>query len=252
MARLCASRAALFAQCFKKNRTAARLGGCSEWHPAFGTASQRGQDALTTAGRMPAVHLFSYFNFVTNRRKFMSNNLYEIPVRRIDGEETTLNNYRDKVLLIVNVASKCGLTPQYSALEKLYEDHRADGLEVLGFPANNFLGQEPGTNEEIKEFCTSEYNVQFPLFSKISVKGDDQHPLYQYLTETKSDTDVNDGGLEENLKGYGHNRSTPGEVLWNFEKFLVGKNGAVVARFAPDVTPDDERLTTKIKEELAK
>lgn len=182
----------------------------------------------------------------------MANELYEIPVKTIDGQETNLGEYKDKVLLVVNVASKCGLTPQYEGLENLYENYREKGLEVLGFPANNFMGQEPGTEEEIKDFCGTNYNVQFPLFSKISVKGGDQHQLYHYLTETKPETDVNDGGLEEKLKGYGSVRSEPSEVLWNFEKFLIGKNGEIAARFAPDVTPDDERLTAKVEEELAK
>ncbi|HVE59648.1 MAG TPA: glutathione peroxidase [Pyrinomonadaceae bacterium] len=182
----------------------------------------------------------------------MANEIYEIPVKTIDGQETNLGEYKDKVLLLVNVASKCGLTPQYEGLENLYENYREKGFEVLGFPANNFMGQEPGTEEEIKDFCGTNYNVQFPLFSKISVKGGDQHQLYHYLTETKPDTDVNDGGLEEKLKGFGSVRSEPGEVLWNFEKFLIGKNGEIAARFAPDVTPDDERLTAKVEEELAK
>jgi glutathione peroxidase len=182
----------------------------------------------------------------------MANEIYEIPVKTIDGQETNLGEHKGKVLLVVNVASKCGLTPQYEGLEKLYENYRGRGLEILGFPANNFMGQEPGTEEEIKDFCDSNYNVQFPLFSKISVKGDDQHQLYHYLTETKPDTDVNDGGLEENLKGYGSTRSKPNEVLWNFEKFLIGKDGSIAARFAPDVTPDDERLVEKVEAELAK
>ena len=182
----------------------------------------------------------------------MANEIYEIPVRTIDGTEKNLGEYKDKVLLVVNVASKCGLTPQYEGLQKLYEDYRGKGFEVLGFPANNFMAQEPGTEEEIKDFCDTNYNVKFPLFSKISVKGDDQHQLYHYLTETKPETDVNDGGLEENLKGYGHNRSTTSEVLWNFEKFLIGKNGEITARFAPDVTAEDERLVAKVEEELGK
>jgi len=182
----------------------------------------------------------------------MANELYEIPVKTIEGQETTLGDYKDKVLLIVNVASKCGLTPQYEGLENLYENLRGKGFEILGFPANNFMGQEPGTEEEIREFCDTNYNVQFPLFSKISVKGDDQHQLYHYLTETKPDTDVNDGGLEERLKGYGSVRSKPNEVLWNFEKFLVGKNGEIAARFAPDVTPDDTRLVERVQAELEK
>jgi len=182
----------------------------------------------------------------------MANELYEIPVTKIDGAETNLSEYKDKVLLIVNVASKCGLTPQYEGLQKFYTDYKDKGLEVLAFPANNFMGQEPGTDDDIKDFCSTNFNVEFPLFSKISVKGDDQHKLYKHLTETKSDTDVNDGRFEENLKGYGHNRSTPNEVLWNFEKFLIGKDGKIAARFAPDVTPDDKRLMAKVEEELDK
>ena len=182
----------------------------------------------------------------------MANEIYDIPVKTIDGQETNLGEHKGKVLLVVNVASKCGLTPQYEGLERLYENYQAKGFEVLGFPANNFMGQEPGTDEEIRDFCSSNYNVTFPLYSKISVKGDDQHQLYHYLTETKPDTDVNDGGLEENLKGYGSVRSKPNEVLWNFEKFLVGKDGAITARFAPDVTAEDERLVGKLEEELAK
>ncbi len=180
----------------------------------------------------------------------MADEIYEIPVKKIDGTQTNLGEYKDKVLLVVNVASKCGLTPQYEGLQKLYEDYQGKGFEVLGFPANNFMAQEPGTEDEIKDFCNTNYNVKFPLFSKISVKGDDQHQLYHYLTEAKPDTDVNDGGLEENLKGYGSERSKPSEVLWNFEKFLVGKNGKVVARFAPDVTAEDERLIEKVESQL--
>ncbi len=182
----------------------------------------------------------------------MSNELFEIPVRKIDGAETNLSEYKNKVLLIVNVASKCGLTPQYAGLEKLYENYRAKGFEVLGFPANNFMGQEPGTEEEIQEFCSTNYNIEFPLFSKISVKGADQNPLYKFLTETKPKTDVNDGEFEAKLKGYGSARSTPNEVLWNFEKFLVGKNGEIVARFAPDITAEDERLIKKVEQELSR
>ncbi len=182
----------------------------------------------------------------------MANELYEIPVKKIDGAETNLGEYKNKVLLVVNVASKCGLTPQYEGLQKLYEKFNAKGLEVLGFPANNFMGQEPGTEAEIKDFCDTNFNVKFPLFSKISVKGADQNPLYKYLTEAKPETDVNDGEFEAKLKGYGSTRSTPNEVLWNFEKFLVGKNGEVVARFAPDVTAEDERLVAKVEEELGK
>ena len=182
----------------------------------------------------------------------MTNKIYEIPVRKIDGAETNLGEYKDKVLLVVNVASKCGLTTQYEGLQKLYKNYREKNFEILGFPANNFMGQEPGTEAEIKDFCDTHYNVQFPLFSKISVKGEDQHPLYKYLTETKPETDVNDGAFEAKLKGYGSERSMNSEVLWNFEKFLIGKNGAVVARFAPDVTAEDARLIERVEAELAR
>jgi glutathione peroxidase len=182
----------------------------------------------------------------------MAKEIYEIPVRTIDGQETNLGEHAGKVLLVVNVASKCGLTPQYEGLGYIYENYRERGFEILGFPANNFMGQEPGTEAEIKDFCATNYDVRFPLYSKISVKGDDQHQLYHYLTETKPDTDVNDGGLESNLKGYGHTRSTPGEILWNFEKFLIAKDGSVAARFAPDIAATDERLVAKVEEELGK
>ena len=182
----------------------------------------------------------------------MAEKIYEIPVKTIDGEKTNLGGYKGEVLLVVNVASKCGLTPQYEGLQKLYSEYKDKGFEVLGFPANNFMGQEPGTEDEIKSFCNTNFNVSFPMFSKVSTKGDDQHELYKYLTETKPVTDVNDGSLEEKLKGFGSERSEPSEVLWNFEKFLIGKNGEIAARFAPDVTPEDERLTSKIEAEIAK
>jgi glutathione peroxidase len=181
----------------------------------------------------------------------MPNDIYDIPVRRIDGTETTLADYRDKALLIVNVASKCGLTPQYEGLEKLYENYRDKGFEVLGFPANNFLAQEPGTSEEIQEFCSTNYNVQFPLFEKISVKGDDQHPLYGHLIAERSAADITDGdGFEERLKGYGQTRENADDVLWNFEKFVIGRDGKVAARVAPDITAEDERLVAEVEKAL--
>lgn len=182
----------------------------------------------------------------------MANEIYEIPVKTIDGTETNLGEYKGKALLIVNVASKCGLTPQYEGLEKLYENYREQGFEVLGFPANNFLGQEPGTEEEIKDFCNLNYNVQFPLFSKISVKGSDQHPLYKYLTETKPDTDVGGNNFLMKLKSFGQSLLNPSDIVWNFEKFLISKDGEIVARFAPDVTPDNEKLVEKVETELSK
>ncbi|VVD33647.1 glutathione peroxidase [Paraburkholderia dioscoreae] len=181
----------------------------------------------------------------------MSTPIYDIPVNTIDGVPANLAQYRGKVLLVVNVASKCGLTPQYTGLESLYQDKRAAGLEVLGFPANNFKGQEPGSDEEIKSFCSTSYDVHFPLFSKISVTGEDKHPLYAALTEAQPSA-IGDGPFRERLKGYGIESGDPVEVLWNFEKFLLNRNGDVVARFAPDVAADDPRLVAAIDAELAK
>lgn len=180
----------------------------------------------------------------------MTNEIYDIPVTTIDGQETNLGKYKGKTLLVVNVASKCGLTPQYEGLEKLYENYRDRGFEILAFPSNDFKGQEPGTEEEIKEFCSSNYNVQFPMFSKVGV-NENRHPLYKTLIEARSETDVHNGeGMEENLRNFGHTRVDPTDVLWNFEKFLVTKNGDVAARFAPDVTPDDARLNALIEADL--
>jgi glutathione peroxidase len=173
----------------------------------------------------------------------MSQTIYDIPVKSIDGAALTLKPFKGKVLLIVNVASKCGLTPQYEALEKLYEDKRAEGLEVLGFPANNFKGQEPGSDAEIKDFCSLTYDVKFPMFSKVSVVGADQHPLYQTLTSTQP--------VRERLKGYGIEPNPAPDVLWNFEKFVIGRDGRVVGRFSPDVTADDPRLLEAIQTALS-
>lgn len=182
----------------------------------------------------------------------MANEIYEIPVKTIDGQETDLGDYAGKVLLVVNVASKCGLTPQYEGLQQIYSEYRARGFEVLGFPANNFLGQEPGTEDEIKDFCSTNYNVDFPLFAKISVKGDDRHPLYAHLTEGRPEADIPGAAFEERLAGFGQKRERPHDILWNFEKFLIGKNGEIAARFAPDVPATDARVTAKIEEELTK
>jgi glutathione peroxidase len=177
--------------------------------------------------------------------------IYDIPLKRTDGAEASLNDYRDKVLLIVNTASKCGLTPQYEGLEKLYQAKHAQGLEILAFPANNFNGQEPGTDAEISEFCSLNYNVHFPLFSKISVRGADRHPLYAVMTQAQP-TAIGDGPFREVLKGYGIDTGAPPDVLWNFEKFLVSRHGEVVARFAPDTVADDPRLLQAIDAELAR
>jgi glutathione peroxidase len=181
----------------------------------------------------------------------MAASVYDIPVKKIDGTDSSLADYRNKVLLVVNVASKCGLTPQYTGLESLYQNKRSAGLEVLGFPANNFRGQEPGTDAEIQDFCSTSYDVHFPLFSKVSVVGDDQHPLYSQLTQAQPAA-IGDGPFRERLKGYGIEAGKPTDVLWNFEKFLVNRKGNVVARFAPDVAADDPRLVAAIDAELAK
>jgi glutathione peroxidase len=177
--------------------------------------------------------------------------VYNIPVKTIHGDETTLNQFENKVLLIVNVASKCGLTPQYEGLQKLYNAKKSEGLEILGFPANNFLEQEPGTNEEIQEFCSIHYQVDFPLFSKISVAGSDIHPLYQALTHAIPER-IGEGPWWKDLVDYGLTPNNPPEVLWNFEKFLVNKNGEVIARFAPDIQADDVRILDAIHQELSK
>lgn len=177
--------------------------------------------------------------------------LYDIPVKRIDGSEGNLAPFRGKVLLVVNVASKCGLTPQYEGLEKLYQGKRAQGLEVLGFPANNFGGQEPGTDAEISEFCTSKFDVHFPMFSKVSVAGADQHALYAQLIAEQPQAEGT-APFRERLKGYGIVPASDSDVLWNFEKFLVGRDGKVKGRFSPDIAADDPRLLAAIDAELAR
>jgi glutathione peroxidase len=154
-------------------------------------------------------------------------------VKDIDGADTELSRFRGDVVLIVNVASKCGYTKQYAGLEKLYEKYKDRGLVVIGFPANNFNGQEPGSNEEIKNFCASKFNVTFPMMSKISVKGDDIHPLYKYLTEGSTAGEFS------------------GEIGWNFTKFLVDRNGNVYARFGSKATPEDPVLVGAIEKGLA-
>jgi glutathione peroxidase len=158
--------------------------------------------------------------------------LYNIPLRDINGKATTLKAYDGKVLLIVNVASECGFTPQYKSLEALYKKNKAQGLVVLGFPSNDFGGQEPGTREEIKTFCTQNYQVTFPLFDKVGVKsGPDQHPLYAALT--------------------GKNSPFPGDVKWNFGKFLIDRHGKILARFESEEEPDSEKIAKAIHDALA-
>jgi glutathione peroxidase len=156
--------------------------------------------------------------------------LYDIPLKDIDGKGTSLKQYKGDVLLVVNVASRCGFTPQYKALEATYRKYKAKGLQVLGFPCNDFGAQEPGTNEEIKTFCSSQYDVSFPLFDKLHVKGPEQHPLYAALTGKES--------------------RYPGDVKWNFGKFLISRDGKLLQRFDSKVTPDSPEMTAAIEAAL--
>jgi glutathione peroxidase len=180
----------------------------------------------------------------------MSQSLFDIPLSRIDGKPTSLAQFRGKVLLVVNVASKCGLTPQYEGLQKLYAQKKGQGLEILGFPANNFGGQEPGTEAEITEFCTTNYGVDFPMFKKISVVGEDRHTLYDALVAAKPKAEGADA-MRERLAGYGIKAKSDTDVLWNFEKFVIGRDGKVIARFSPDTDPNDPRLTQVLDAALA-
>jgi glutathione peroxidase len=158
--------------------------------------------------------------------------IYDQKINTLEGQPTDLSEYKGKALLVVNVASKCGLTPQYEGLEKLHETYGPRGFEVLGFPCNQFMGQEPGTADEIREFCDTTYGVQFPLFEKIDVNGDQQHPIYAELEQT-ADAD-----------------GEAGDVKWNFEKFLVAPDGSVVGRFRPQVAPEDPTLAAAIEAQL--
>jgi glutathione peroxidase len=163
---------------------------------------------------------------------FGASNVLDFTLNSIDGKPAPLSQYQGKVVLIVNVASRCGFTPQYTGLEKIYEKYKDQGFVILGFPANNFGAQEPGTNEEIKTFCSSKYSVTFPMYSKISVKGADIHPLYAFLTDKQT------------------NPATGGDIKWNFTKFLVGKDGKVIARFESAVTPESPEVTGAIEKAL--
>ena len=156
--------------------------------------------------------------------------LYDIPLKDIDGKDTSLKAYQGKVLLVVNVASKCGYTPQYEGLQAVYKKYADQGFVVLGFPCNDFLSQEPGTAEEIKTFCSSKYNVTFPLFAKLHVKGAEQHPLYAALTE----------------KG----ATLPGAISWNFNKFIIGRDGKVLKRFGSGSKPESTEVTKAIEAAL--
>jgi glutathione peroxidase len=183
----------------------------------------------------------------------MSASILDIPVKKITGEDTSLAEFKGHVLLVVNVASKCGLTPQYEGLEKIYEQYKGQGLVVAGFPANDFKAQEPGTNEEIQTFCTTNFGVKFPMFEKITVAGPEKHPLYQALIAAQPKAiNVSAVPWRDKLKGYGIETNPEPELLWNFEKFLVSRSGEVVERFAPDTQPDAPELKAAIETELAK
>ncbi|HWZ53091.1 MAG TPA: glutathione peroxidase [Granulicella sp.] len=178
-------------------------------------------------------------------------NLYDIPVNKITGETTSLAAYRGKALLIVNTASKCGLTPQYEALEELYKHRKADGFEILAFPANDFAAQEPGSNEEIATFCKGSFGVSFPLFQKIAVTGPATHPLYKELIAARPEATANEpGAFRQKLAGYGLNTNPEPEILWNFEKFVIDRSGRVVARFSPELPPDDPLVAAAIEAAL--
>jgi len=158
--------------------------------------------------------------------------VYDFTLKDIDGNDVKLDKYKGSVVMIVNTASRCGYTPQYEGLQAIYEKYKDRGFVVLGFPANNFMGQEPGTEKEIKEFCTLKYNVTFPMFSKISVTGTDQHPLYGYLTNKAT------------------NPEFPGDISWNFNKFLIDKNGKIVGRFGSKDKPEDGAVIAAIESQL--
>lgn len=154
--------------------------------------------------------------------------IHDFSVKNIDGQPAKLDIYKGKVVMIVNVASKCGYTPQYEGLQALYDKNKDNGFVILGFPANNFMSQEPGTDAEIKEFCSSKYKVTFPMFAKISVKGEDQHPLYNFLTNKATDPEFS------------------GDISWNFNKFLIDRTGKIVARFGSKDTPEGDAVTTAV------
>lgn len=175
---------------------------------------------------------FHYANAAEASPANAPKSIYDFKMKDIDGKNINLKSYKGKVLLVVNTASKCGYTPQFEGLEKTYQKYKGQGFTILGFPANNFKGQDPGTDKEIKEFCTLKYGVSFPMFSKISVKGEDQHPLYAYLTDPKTDPKF------------------AGEITWNFNKFLIDRKGNIVARFTSKDTPESEVVSQAIEKYL--
>jgi glutathione peroxidase len=193
--------------------------------------NHRGEKMKDLGIKGSLVHRLGLLALFAATSLFAASSIYDFTLPSIDGKPSPLANYKGKVILVVNVASRCGFTPQYSSLEAIYEKYKDQGFVILGFPANNFGQQEPGTNAEIKKFCSTKYSVSVPLYSKVSVKGDDTTPLYQYLT-TKA------------------NPAVAGEIQWNFTKFLVDRNGNVVQRFEPDVTPDSPQVVAAIEKLL--
>ncbi|WP_455819595.1 glutathione peroxidase [Pseudomonas cerasi] len=178
--------------------------------------------------------------------------IFDTALVTLDGDKTTLAQWQGDVLLIVNVASKCGLTPQYEELEKLQKTLHDQGLTVLGFPCNAFLEQEPGSDGEIKTFCSTTYGVTFPMFSKIEVNGPQRHPLYAQLVAAQPDATAPEGsGFLERMISKGRAPKQPGDILWNFEKFLVGRDGEVLHRFSPDTVPNDPQLMACLRQALA-
>jgi len=175
--------------------------------------------------------------FASNRnntvKTMTTSSIYDINVTDIEGNDVNLGKYKDNVVMFVNTASKCGYTPQYKGLQAIYDKYKDQGFVILGFPANNFGGQEPGSNEEIKEFCELRYKVKFPMFAKISVVGEDKHPLYQFLTKAETNPEFS------------------GEIPWNFTKFLADKDGNLIARFPSKAKPESEEVTSAIEAALA-
>ncbi|MBL8430602.1 MAG: glutathione peroxidase [Dechloromonas sp.] len=181
----------------------------------------------------------------------MNDSLYDIPLKTLDGRPLTLGEFKGQVLLLVNVASKCGLTPQYAGLENLFKQYRERGLQVLGFPCNDFAAQEPGSADEIQSFCTTNFGVDFPMFDKLNINSEPCHPLYVRLIAALPEAVFPAGSdFTEKLAGYGCSPKQTGDVWWNFEKFLVGRDGRIIQRFSPDMTPDDPTLVAAIEAAL--
>jgi len=202
----------------------------------YGCASQTQGDAPTVQSKTTATRSATRADNRESQAMTVENatSALDFTVKDIDGDDVSLAKYRGKVVLIVNVASKCGFTPQYEDLQHLHEQYAGDGLAILGFPANNFLSQEPGTNEEIRQFCTTNYGVEFDMFSKVSVKGRNTCELYRYLTSKKSNPEFGGG------------------IKWNFTKFLLNRDGKVIARFGPRTRPSDSRFISAIETALRK